>query len=241
MDTLPEFQRPLRVGDLVVAESPSELHLGDFRGQNYIGAFSYLNQDSIIYSSVVGRFTSIGHRVMIGATEHPSDWLSTHPFTHSRHAGLASSREYQLICTDEPFARNDAVTFIGNDVWIGYGVFIRRGVTIGDGAIIGAGSVVTKDVAPYAIVAGTPARFIRPRFDEAVVARLQRLQWWNYVLDKRKLPDIRYADALAALEQIEKAVDNRRLDLLRPKKLVFKRNGATIDARVVGDLENQTM
>lgn len=225
INSLPAFQRPLHMDNLVVAEKPSALNLGDFRGENYIGAFAYLNQESIIYSSVVGRYTSIGHKVMIGATEHPANWLSTHPFTYAKQSAFSPCPEYDLICTDEDFPPNDRITFIGNDVWIGYGVYIRRGVTIGDGAVIGAGAVVTKDVEPYTIVGGTPAKLIRPRFDADIVARMQKLQWWNYILDKRRLPGIQYADLPASLGQLEEAVSNGKLEIFAPEKIAFKRKG----------------
>lgn len=233
MNSLPDFQRPLRFSEILVAERPSSLHLGDFRGQNYIGAYTYLNQDSIIYSTVLGRFTSIGHRVMIAATEHPTDWLSTHTFTHSNLGPFSTLPEYQAICTNEEFPQNEEVTFIGNDVWIGYGVYIRRGVKIGDGAIIGAGSVVTKDVEPYMIVAGSPAKPIRSRFPAIIIERLQRLQWWNYVLDKSKLPGIRYADPAAALGQLERAIADRELDDFTPAKIAFVRTNAGITVQTV--------
>lgn len=231
INSLPEFQRPLHMNDLVVAERPTALNLGDFRGQNYIGAFTYFNQESIIYSSVVGRYASIGHKVMIGATEHPVDWLSTHPFTYARQSAFSPCPEYDLICTAEEFPPNDRVTFIGNDVWIGYGVYIRRGVTIGDGAIIGAGSVVTKDVEPYMIVGGTPAKLIRPRFDEQIIARMQKLQWWNYVLNKHRLPGIRYTDLGGSLAQLEDAVSKGILDILSPEKIAFKRTDRNLIVR----------
>ena len=75
-------------------------------------------------------------------------------------------------------------TTIGNDVWIGNGAIVINGVKVGDGAIIGAGAVVTKDVPPYCIVVGSPARVIKKRFDDAVIERLLKVQWWNWPLEK---------------------------------------------------------
>lgn len=111
-----------------------------------------------------------------GLGSHPVDYLSTSPSFYgsappvSHPAGTASS-----------YVENRPVS-IGNDVWIGSGVTVLDGVTIGDGAILAAGSVVTKDVAPYSIVAGIPGHVIGVRFDDAVVRRLLALRWWNYDL-----------------------------------------------------------
>lgn len=93
--------------------------------------------------------------------------------------------------TDKRFARHDAPLFshttIGNDVWIGHGVTIKTGITVGDGAVIGSGSVVTKDVPPYSVVAGVPARVLRYRFDDNTIDALQKLRWWEW--DDEKLTE----------------------------------------------------
>ena len=121
----------------------------------------------------IGRFCSISDDVtiMLGG-EHRVDWVTTYPFNKvfSKAAGF----------TGHPRSRGDVI--IGNDVWIAQGSLILSGVTIGDGAVIGADSVVTKNVPPYAIVAGNPAHLIRYRFDEATIAALQRIAWWNWPL-----------------------------------------------------------
>lgn len=120
----------------------------------------------------IGKFCSIADAVMVlGGTEHHTDYVSTFPFDVKLGAGAVTSYS------------KGAVT-IGNDVWIGTHVIILSGVKIGDGAVVGAGSVVTKDVLPYAIVAGNPARLIRYRFDEDMTARLLNLQWWNLPIEE---------------------------------------------------------
>jgi hypothetical protein len=94
---------------------------------------------------------------------------------------------------------------IGNDVWIGQDVLIKSGVVIGDGAIIAAGAVVTKDVPPYAIVGGVPARIIRLRFDDALIERLQRLAWWSYAIPQ--YPHLPWNEPALLVDSLSKAID----------------------------------
>lgn len=125
----------------------------------------------IIYSEI-GSFCSISNNVKIGGGMHPMDWVSTSPvFYKGRDSVKAKFSEFER----EP----NKIVRIGNDVWIGEGVLIKQGVTIGNGAVIGMGSVVTKDIEPYAIFAGNPAKKIRNRFDEEIINELNQLNWWD--------------------------------------------------------------
>ncbi len=124
-----------------------------------IGYQSYAN-DAMIRTADIGRWCSIGRRTTIGAPPHAIDGLSSHP----------------LLCRPPVPAR----TTLGHDVWIGDNVLVMAGVTIGHGAVVAGGAVVSRDVEPYAIVGGVPARLIRYRFDEALRARLLALRWWEY-------------------------------------------------------------
>jgi virginiamycin A acetyltransferase len=135
-----------------------------------IGDHSYVNQGSAIGSGVIGRFCSIGYHCQIGMPEHPTDFASTSPFTYGRRNVFG-----------EPSAWNDISRppLIGNDVWIGSMAQILQGVEVGDGAIIAAGAVVTRSVAPYAIVGGVPGRVLRFRFDQIRIDALLRLRWWD--------------------------------------------------------------
>jgi acetyltransferase-like isoleucine patch superfamily enzyme len=123
----------------------------------------------------IGKFCSIAEEVtiLLGG-EHRSDWVTTYPFNCLFAEGAP--------ITGHPKSKGDVI--IGNDVWIARNTLILSGVTIHDGAVIGAGSVVTKDVAPYSITAGNPARHIRYRFDEPTIARLLEIQWWNWPLEQ---------------------------------------------------------
>jgi acetyltransferase-like isoleucine patch superfamily enzyme len=132
----------------------------------------------------IGKFTSIATGVCVALGNHRTDTVSTYPF--------ASIDGFWPSRPDSPDHATKGDVVIGNDVWIGANAFIGSGVTIGDGAVIGAASVVTRDVPPYAIVGGNPARLIRYRFPSRQIAALLAIGWWNWpdeVVD-RFLPKI---------------------------------------------------
>lgn len=135
-----------------------------------------INGDKLI----IGKFCSIacGAKFMLTSANHKMSSLSTYPFP-------IFYEEWGLDVKDIRNAwDNKGDIIIGNDVWIGYEAVIMAGVTIGDGAIIGTRAVVTKDVPPYTIVGGVPAKPIRKRFDDATVERLIKLRWWDWEHEK---------------------------------------------------------
>ncbi len=145
----------------------------------HIGAFTLLNGPAIA-NCTIGRYCSLALGATIGAADHPVDFLtSSTAGWHPNFLGWRDGRGGPLPSVD--FVGRPH-TQIGNDVWLGHGAFLRAGVTIGDGAIIAAGAVVTRDVPPFAIVGGVPAKIIRYRFDAATIERIQRLRWWQYCL-----------------------------------------------------------
>lgn len=159
----------------------------DFEKNNVLYHYP-INQDRLI----IGKFCSIacGAKFIFTSANHTLQSLSTYPFP-------IFFEEWQLPVADIKNAwDNKGDIVIGNDVWIGYEAIILSGVHIGDGAIIGTRSVVTKDVEPYTIVGGVPARPIRKRFTEEIVQKLQNLQWWEWSYEKirRKLPDLMTGD-----------------------------------------------
>ncbi|MDB5987565.1 MAG: antibiotic acetyltransferase [Nevskia sp.] len=198
-----------------------------------LGVFTYINgyQSGSLYSCEVGRYCSIAEEVMLGAPEHPSDWLSSHPFAFTRREYLPKFYklpEFERLAPDgsepTPFLQ-PAKTYFGHDVWIGAGVFVKRGVRIGDGAIVAARAVVTRDVAPYAIVAGLPAKTIRLRFPESIVERLLKLQWWRYDLAPHK-HDVDFSKIEATLDLLETRAADGRLQILQPEAYrVIQNNG----------------
>ena len=150
---------------------------------SFVGYGSYIQKNSNILYSSIGRYCSIADHVHTCLGVHPTNFLSTYPafyydttkeLGYSYHLGVPSCQIYKYPPND-----NGYQIIIGNDVWIGSNVLILGGCEIGDGAIIAAGSVVTMSVPPYQIWGGVPAKFIRNRFDENVIIKLREIQWWN--------------------------------------------------------------
>lgn len=138
-----------------------------------IGKYSYVGNNTFINNTKIGNFSSISGDCCIGNPSHPTDWVSTSPVFHRWENILHrnfSRHEYSIFQD----------TYIGSDVWIGQGVFIKAGVKIHNGAVVGMGSIVTKDVPPYEIWAGNPARKINDRFDDKIKNSLIKSKWWEW-------------------------------------------------------------
>lgn len=162
-----------------------------FEKNNVLYQYS-INHDRLI----IGKFCSIacGAKFIFNSANHTLSSLSTYPFP-------IFFEEWNLKREDVASAwDNKGDIVIGNDVWIGYESIIMAGVTIGDGAIIGTRALVTKDVPPYTIVGGTPAKPIRKRFDDQTIAYLQKIKWWDWSNEK-------IAENIAAIQ-------NGQIDLL---------------------------
>ena len=138
-----------------------------------IGKCSSIGTLSAAYDCEIGKFCSIARECYIGGAKHPVDWVSTS-------ACFYLPQNYTGICYHEQNYEWHTFTKIGNDVWLGIRTIVLGGVTIGDGAVIGGGSVVTKDVGPYEIWGGNPARLIRKRFDDETIEKLLMIKWWDW-------------------------------------------------------------
>jgi len=135
---------------------------------------TYISYGSIIHNTQIGKFCSIGSGIKAGLGKHPvNNFISTHPAFYS-----LQKQSGKTFVNQQKFDESDKV-IIGNDVWIGSNAIILDGVKIGNGAIIAAGAVVTKDVKPYEIVGGVPAKHIRFRFTDEEIEKIQSTEWWN--------------------------------------------------------------
>ncbi len=167
------------------------------------GDYSYCDRYADIANATIGKFSNIASFVRIGATDHPMQTASLHHFLY-RSGDYWDNSEADLAFFEHRRSRR---ANIGHDTWIGHNAMIKPEVSVGDGAIVAAGAIVTKDVAPYTIVAGTPARVMRLRQPPDIAQRLMNLAWWNWSHDKLRhiLPDFRTLSAEQFLDEYEES------------------------------------
>ena len=163
-----------------------------------VGDYSYCDRLCDIAHARIGKFANIASLVRIGATDHPLDRASLHHFMYRAGYYWPDAGDEAAIFA----ARAARVAVIGHDTWIGHGAIIKPGVTLGHGSVVGSGAVVTRDVAPYTIVAGNPARVLRERQPPAIAERLIALAWWDWPHDRLRaaLDDFRTMTAEAFLD-----------------------------------------
>ncbi len=185
-------------GNSVICDGTS--FVGNLGYGSYIGKNCNLN-------GVIGRFCSIGSDVKMASGNHPiGKFVSTHPcfFSTQQQAGFTYVNESKFEEVSYADEKQKAIVSIGNDVWIGQGCTILGGVTIGDGAVLAAGAVVTKDVPPYAVVGGVPAKVIKYRFAPEDIAFLNEFQWWNRPVEWIKKNADKFEDIQSFRDAFEK-------------------------------------
>lgn len=189
-----------------------------FEGSNFVGRYSiihhsfigrgtYIGNNCFLCRCHIGRFCSIAQSVKVIQGKHPSSvFVSTHPIFYSLLTPIGRGFVKEQLY-DEFIIHKDGYSIkIGNDVWIGTDVHVLEGVSIGNGAIIAAKSFVNKDVPPYAIVGGIPAKIIKYRFSEEEISRLQKIEWWNWEIDKIESNAFKFNNIATFIESFEDEV-----------------------------------
>ncbi len=208
------FKNEFAKKNIIIGKNVSFNVFSEFEGNNYfydnvnlnaskVGFGTYIAFNSFMPRTKIGRFCAIGENVRTHLGMHPSkDWVSIHPafFSNQAQAGFTFTGEnlfdeHKYIDDNKKF-----VVEIGNDVWLANNVIILDGVKIGDGAVVGAGAVVTKDVEPYSIVGGVPAKFIRKRFSDKQIEKLLKIKWWDWDYNKIKNNTILFSNIEKFLE-----------------------------------------
>lgn len=188
----------------------------DLEGNNKIGAYSnlhrvrlgrgsYIGSHCSLQNISIGRFSCIGPHVQTIIGAHPTQFASLHPafFSPRQQAGFTFVSRERFSEFGRDATERDLLICVGSDVWLGHGVRILQGVQIHHGAIVAAGALVTKDVPPYAIVAGVPARPIKYRFTEDVIRRLLAISWWEREFSEIRHHAEKFTDPLKVLSVFE--------------------------------------
>ncbi|TNE65696.1 MAG: CatB-related O-acetyltransferase [Alphaproteobacteria bacterium] len=197
-----------RIPGNVTLETPSSLKWMRVEHSLVMGAFSYA-VSGFYFAVRMGRYCSIGEKVQIGRQDHPTDWLSTSPFQYlhgslfnvgDKFTDAEEFNAYRSHLVGKVPGTRLRVTELGHDIWIGHGAFLKAGVKIGTGAIVAAHSVVVKDVPPYAIVGGNPAKVLKYRVPEDMIEPLLASKWWEFA--PWQLTDVSFHELDGVIDQL---------------------------------------
>lgn len=202
MKEFSEIAKSTHISNDAIVEYP--IHCGpnsQIHGGCNVGQFTFINISSVLYPNVkIGRFCSIARNCEIGVARHPVNFLSTHSFQY--HFAQFPKHPFYKNGINRTSWRAYPDTIIGSDVWIGAQSIVKAGVNIGHGAIIAANSVVTKNIAPYSIVGGSPAKVIRMRFNAEQISKLLELRWWELSLEE--ISDLEFGNIDSCIESLLK-------------------------------------
>lgn len=197
------FEAPVRIGGCHIV------------GSIQIGAFTYLH-DGFLHRVNIGRYCSVGKNFVCLQPNHELNYITTHPMHYH---GYSTVFNEQVVLASgfkslkrkiETTKKTASQTTIENDVWIGMNVTVLNGVKISNGAVIGAGSVVTKNIPPYAVVAGNPAKIIKYRFNEAQIQKLLQLKWWEY--DPEMISKFDFTKPEEFCEKLKQLVEDNKIE-----------------------------
>lgn len=168
-----------------------------------VGDFSYFERHAEAIYTTIGKFCSIAANTRINALEHPIERVTMHKVSYR------PNEYFRWLGVDGDFKarRQGKAVRIGHDVWIGHGAVIMPGVSIGNGSVVGANAVVTRDIGPFEVVAGVPAKSLRPRFPAEIAARIEALAWWDWPVGRLAdaVPEMQALPIEAFLERWESA------------------------------------
>ena len=209
-----EYARWKNRGKLKLYRGAYTDHLTFYEGRNaiyprtdvqesFLGFATYVGCDSEILYTKIGRYSCIGPNVKIIYGHHPVSFVSVHPAFYSLRKQSGFTYVQKSKFEEFRYANEDYLVCIGNDVWIGDGAKIMEGIQIGDGAIVAAGALVTKDVEPYTVVGGVPARKIKQRFEQSTIEKLLKLSWWDKGEDWIRAHAELFDNVEAFLEKVE--------------------------------------